>query len=91
MARHLVKLWPIFYDPIANGELTGCLRKDDRGFKVGDGLVMQEFLPTIKQFTKRFIEARITFIIRHQDLPDVPEGYCILSLKVEYKYGGDYT
>jgi hypothetical protein len=41
--EHELKTWPEFYIPIVSGEKTFELRKDDRGFKVGDILRLREW------------------------------------------------
>ena len=35
MTEHVLKSWPEFYSPIADGTRTFDLRKNDRNFKVG--------------------------------------------------------
>jgi hypothetical protein len=41
--EHELKTWPEFYIPIVSGEKTFELRRDDRGFKVGDILRLREW------------------------------------------------
>jgi hypothetical protein len=80
--NHVLKLWPEFFKPIKSGQLTGCIRPDDRNFQVGDQLQLLEYLPTIRQYTGKYLRAEITYIIRPEQLPIVPEGFCILSLRL---------
>jgi hypothetical protein len=42
MATHELKIWPPYFEAVASGAKTFEIRKDDRGFKVGDVLVLRE-------------------------------------------------
>ena len=39
---HELKTWPQFFDSIVDGTKTFELRKDDRGFEVGDAVLLRE-------------------------------------------------
>jgi len=43
--RHELKVWPEYFEPVAGGWKRFELRKDDRGFKVGDAVVLKEWDP----------------------------------------------
>ena len=43
MTIHELKIWPQYFDAIASGIKTFEVRKDDRGFAVGDTLVLKEW------------------------------------------------
>jgi len=40
---HTLKCWPEYFAAVKNGTKTFEIRRDDRGFKVGDILVLQEW------------------------------------------------
>lgn len=83
MKHHTLKVRPKFYAPILDRQLTGCMRRDDRGYEVGDMLRLEEFDPSTQEYTDRFITGvRITYILRHQDIADIPEGFALLSLRI---------
>lgn len=63
MTTHNLKTWPEFYNAIAGGEKTFDLRKDDRGFHVGDVLCMQEWSPRTKEYTGRELAVTVTYIV----------------------------
>ena len=42
---HELKTWPEFFDAVERGEKTFEVRKDDRGFQVGDELRLARFQP----------------------------------------------
>lgn len=45
MKRHELKTWPDSFEAIVRGEKRHEVRKNDRGFAVGDELVLREFVP----------------------------------------------
>lgn len=45
MTEHRLKILPEFYDPVVNGEKTFEVRLNDRGYQVGDVLVLCEWWP----------------------------------------------
>lgn len=80
MAVHDLKTWPKLFAEVLEGRKTFELRRDDRGFKVGDTLNLQEWDPATGAFTGRSTRRRVTSLVR-----DVPEfglkpGFVIMSL-----------
>lgn len=45
MKIHELKIWPEFFDAVDSGKKKFDVRKNDRGFKEGDVLVLREFEP----------------------------------------------
>ena len=45
MTVHELKIWPEFFEPVASGVKTFEVRRDDRGFAVGDRLRLREWEP----------------------------------------------
>ena len=43
MKRHELKIWPEYFDPVEAGLKTFEIRKNDRGFAMGDRLLLREF------------------------------------------------
>lgn len=41
--EHDLKVWPEFWDMLASGDKPFELRKDDRGFRAGDILLLREW------------------------------------------------
>lgn len=77
MRTHELKIRGIYlFDIICNGKRFE-LRKDDRGFEVGDTLWLREVMDG--GYTNRGITAEITYILR--DCPEygLQKGYCILG------------
>lgn len=83
--RHELKISPKYFDAVEQGIKTFEVRKNDRGFAVGDLLRLREFdekseAPTESlKYTGRTCEAAITYILDDKDY--CPEGYVILGIK----------
>lgn len=43
--RHELKIWPQYYQAVANGSKTFEVRKNDRAFQKGDEVVLREYDP----------------------------------------------
>lgn len=42
---HELKVWPEFFEPLADGRKPFEIRRNDRDFRSGDKLRLQEFVP----------------------------------------------
>ena len=78
MNTHELKTWPEYYEPVAAGRKTAELRKDDRGFQVGDLVLLRAWEPMSQTYTGRELYAEIAHIVRGG--PWLAEGYAMLSL-----------
>lgn len=65
---HNLKTWPAPYSSLVDGTKTFEIRKDDRGYRVGDMLVLMEWIPPeeIYQdgegcYTGRVMMRRVTY------------------------------
>lgn len=73
---HDVKLGATFFDDVKTGRKTFELRKNDRGYKEGDTIVMHEYKDGTT--TGRTIEKKIVYML--EDFTGLEDGYCILGL-----------
>jgi len=84
---HILKSWPQFFAPISEGTRTHELRRNDRGFAVGDMLVLREFEPQSQHYTGRECRAEITSMTSFAQ-PCAVSGealnadFCILSIRL---------
>jgi len=82
---HELKSWPEQFDAVWVGFKTDEIRFDDRGYDIGDLLVLRKWCPALKAFVgepcgvQRRIEARVMHVTRSFGLKD---GHVALSLHV---------
>lgn len=82
---HYLKVWPTYYERLADGTKTFEIRKDDRGYQAGDALVLQEWDPRqgpIGGYTGREIRRTVGFIFKQGFGCDLGE-YVVMSLLPE--------
>ena len=75
---HEIKIAVMYYDDVASGRKRFELRKNDRGYKVGDALKMLEFKDG--KFTGRTIDAEIVYML--EEYTGLQEDYCILGIEL---------
>ena len=73
---HDVKLGATFFDDVKTGHKTFELRKNDRGYKEGDTIVLHEYKNGAT--TGRTITKKIVYML--EDFTGLEDGYCILGL-----------
>ena len=78
MAQHNLKTVQPYFESLWLGEKNFECRKDDRGFKEGDLLVLEEYKPETKEYTNRKVCATISYILRHFE--GLTREYCIIAL-----------
>jgi hypothetical protein len=76
--RHELKTWPRYFGAVMSGAKTFEARKDDRGFSVGDCLILREWDPNTLEYTGASLARYVTYILR--DTEHVAPGFCILAL-----------
>ena len=75
---HQLRLAGSYYDLVASKTKSFELRKNDRGYRVGDHLELMEFRDG--RNTGRMIKAEITYIL--EDYTGLEDGYCIMAIAV---------
>lgn len=94
MTTHDLKCQPPWFAEVAAGRKTCEIRRDDRGFEVGDVLVLREWQDRIgirvsgdeyrfvdAHYTGRTCRVRVTHILR--GFAGLRDGYCALSVRLE--------
>ena len=88
MATHTLKTWPEPFGQIVAGRKTFELRRNDRGFQVGDRLRLQEFNPHSSEYTNREFHVRVCYMIEGpSEFGGVEDGFCIMAIKPVYREG----
>lgn len=91
LVRHELKCEQRFFQPVRDRLKTAELRLNDRGFKVGHQIKLNEVKLAKDQFdgseflveTGRWISATITHIVDSNDGPWLADGYVMLSFNVD--------
>lgn len=92
-----LKTWPRHFQAIWDGRKSFELRRNDRGFQVGDVLYLREWEPSLQyaisgggQYLGRWVTAEVTYMLTEfEEQPEfVPDNWVIMSLKVEHKGEG---
>lgn len=79
--RHELKIQPKYFLAVWEGAKTCELRRDDRGFEVGDILRLREW--NGEDYTGSMIDVEVTHILRNCPEYGLADGYCILSFRQE--------
>lgn len=74
--RHDLKIWPQYLDAILDGRKTYEIRKNDRGYRVGDQLLLREWNPETKAYLLRSVLAEVTYI------SSISDERVVLALRV---------
>lgn len=82
MTVHHLKIKPEYLEAVASGKKTFELRRDDRGFKVGDILMLIK-LDDKGNETDQVTRVRVTYILKDCPQYGLKEGYAILGIAEE--------
>ena len=78
--EHKIKIDTKYFGDVAKRRKTFEVRKNDRAYKAGDLLVINEYDREIEEYTGRYIDASITYILDDQEY--LRYGYVILALEI---------
>ena len=76
--KHKVKILPKYLQAVLKGEKTFEIRKNDRGYKVGDIIELREWDLERNRCTGLCVRKKITYVL--EDFEGIKEGFCILGL-----------
>lgn len=74
--EHRLKIMPEYFEAVVEGRKTFELRKDDRGYAVGDTLVLCEW--DGKEYTGREYRCRIGYML--EGYTGLSPGYAVLGI-----------
>ena len=77
--NHILKTEPMMWFAIMDGAKTAEFRKDDRGFSVGDSLLLKPGTDT--RDNSPTIDVKVTHIVRGPSF-GIPEGFVMMSFSV---------
>lgn len=64
---HILKCWPKYFRAIVNGRKTFEVRYNDRAYRIGDTLVLEEWVPLQGVRTGQSYTATVVYILDHTD------------------------
>lgn len=70
---HELKIRPEYFEAVFMGTKTFEIRKNDRGFKVGDMLILKEWSGS---YTGKKLARKVTYISDYQQRP----GYVVMAI-----------
>lgn len=85
---HFVKSWSMFYKDIITGIRTSDIRLNDRRYRVGDEMCLEEFDPVGQEYTGNTTFVEITYIQTNMSNPcaishlALHKDYVVLSIKL---------
>lgn len=74
---HALKTEPKAFNDTATGNKLFEIRKNDRNFKINDIIILQEYISAQKEYTGKFVIAKVTSIYDYEQ----KEGYVVLGIK----------
>jgi hypothetical protein len=77
---HSLKCWPQYFFPMVMGEKRCEVRLDDRGFDMGDDLILREWRPDTQDYTGHEIKVWVSHILRAGDVPGIQPGYVVMTV-----------
>ena len=79
---HELRILPEYYDAVINGLKTFEIRKDDRGYRVGDTLRLREYDPDKAKYTNRSTRVIVHYLLRYDDAPGlIKEGMVVMAIR----------
>jgi hypothetical protein len=78
---HALKTDPLFFRPIAAGDKTFELRVNDRDYKVGDFVVLREFIWRRQQYSGSYTVRQIAYILKGAFQEGLGKGWVIFQMK----------
>ncbi len=80
MTIHTIKIYPQWFDRVANGTKRVEIRRADRDYQIGDQLVMREIESTMlcDRYTEREVTVDVTHVL--YSVPGLSADYVALSI-----------
>lgn len=76
--QHDLKILPKYFEAVKTGKKKFELRKNDRDYKVGDEIHLEEWEPA-GGYTGRDIVKEITYVLKDCERFGLKDGYCIIG------------
>ena len=80
MTVHKLKIEPRYFAAVMNGTKPFEIRKNDRNYKVGDFLALEEWVQKDQQYTGRRTARGVTYVL--SDSVFLTHGYVALGIEL---------
>ena len=80
MAAHFLKTVQPYFDEVWEGRKKFEVRNNDRKFKVGDYVYLQEYNPETDTYLGREVRVQIVYILKNY--PVIKKGYVVFSFEI---------
>lgn len=81
--NHSILILQKYFEEILTGVKTFELRKNDRDYKVGDTILLNEF--DGKNLTHRLCSVQITYVLKDVPMYGLMDGYAILGIRLSHE------
>jgi hypothetical protein len=81
---HELKVHTRFFSDLFNGKKTFEVRKNDRGFKIGNILILRDYNDTKEEYNGGYIIAVVTYVLHGGDY-GIEEGYVCMCFDIIFK------
>ena len=78
---HVLKTWTEYFEAVYAGHKTFEIRKDDRGFQVGDTLILRDWDRNEGNYTGRKLEVEVTYITDGGTLGCLTPGQVCMGIR----------
>lgn len=78
---HCLKIWPEHFEEVLAGRKPFEIRRDDRGYQVGDLLCLQEWDPATLEHTGRELQKRVSCITHSAGPVQLLDDLVVLGLE----------
>lgn len=89
MQTHELKTWPEPFEAVWDDRKPYEVRVNDRGFEVGDMLILQEFDPDTRTYLGRRIVAVVTYMTPAGVWGLPADALCVLGIRIKERWHGD--
>lgn len=77
---HVLKTWPKYYQAIRKGDKRFEVRLNDRGFKVGDYLLLREWHPASEAYTGNELYVAVAYMIDGGQW-GIDPSWCVMGIE----------
>lgn len=76
---HSLKTWPAYFQLVLDRTKNFEIRQNDRDFRSGDFLRLEEYVPELKKYTGRVALRKVTCLV--QGVFGLPKDVCVMSIE----------